>query len=43
MARAERGLPWEEKAWTHLRYVFDVYGLYGICLAVPPLVLLVFR
>ena len=21
MARAERGLPWEEKAWVHLRYV----------------------
>ncbi|HEY5829609.1 MAG: SLATT domain-containing protein [Hyphomicrobiaceae bacterium] len=43
MARAERGLPWEEKAWVHLRYALDVYALYGICLAVPPLVLLVFR
>jgi hypothetical protein len=43
MARAERGLPWEEKAWVHLRYAVDVYALYGVCLAVPPLVLLVFR
>ena len=43
MARAERGLPWEEKAWVHLRYALDVYALYGICLAVPPLVLLAFR
>jgi hypothetical protein len=43
MARAERRLPWEEKAWLHMRYAFDVYGLYGLCLAVPPLVLLLFR
>lgn len=43
MARAERGAPWDEKAWTRLRYALDVYALYGICLAVPPLVLLVFR
>jgi hypothetical protein len=43
MARAERGLPWEEKAWIHLRYGLDVYALYGVCLAVPPLVLLLFR
>jgi hypothetical protein len=43
MARAERGLLWEEKALLHMRYAFDVYGLYGICLAVPPLVLLLFR
>jgi hypothetical protein len=43
MARAEHGLPWEERAWLHLRYAFDVYALYGVCLAVPPLVLLLFR
>jgi hypothetical protein len=43
LARAERGLPWEEKAWIHLRYALDVYALYGLCLAIPPLVLLVFR
>lgn len=43
MARAERGLPWEEKAWLRLRYAFDVYALYGVCLAIPPLVLVLFR
>jgi hypothetical protein len=43
MARAERKIPWEEKAWARLRYAFDVYGLYGLCLITPPLVLLLFR
>jgi hypothetical protein len=43
MARAERNVPWDEKAWARLRYVLDVYGLYGVCLAAPPLVLVLFR
>jgi hypothetical protein len=43
MARAERNVPWDERAWAHLRYMLDVYGLYGLCLAAPPLVLLLFR
>ena len=42
MARAERTGRWETKAWAHLRYVLDVYGLYGACLLGPPLVLLFF-
>jgi hypothetical protein len=42
MARAERTGRWETKAWAHLRYVLDVYGLYGACLLAPPLVLLFF-
>jgi hypothetical protein len=40
MARADRG--WGTWLWAHLRYVADVYGLYGACLAGPPLVLLLF-
>jgi hypothetical protein len=41
-ARAERNIGWDEKAWARLRYVLDVYGLYGACLVGPPLVLLLF-
>jgi hypothetical protein len=43
MARAERDVPWEEKAWARLRYALDVYALYGLCLIAPPLVLLLCR
>ena len=43
MARAERNVPWPEKAWARLRYVLDVYALYGVCLIAPPLVLLLCR
>jgi hypothetical protein len=43
MARAERNVPWEKRAWARLRYMLDVYGLYGVCLATPPLVLVLFR
>jgi len=43
MARAERAGSWQEKAWARLRYAADVYGLYGVTLIVPPLVLLLFR
>jgi SMODS and SLOG-associating 2TM effector domain family 5 len=43
MARAERNVPWETRAWTHVRYTVDVYGLYSACLIGPPLVLLLFR
>jgi hypothetical protein len=40
MARAERGVSWEERAWAWLRYAADVYVLHGLCLIIPPLVLL---
>jgi conflict system pore-forming effector with SLATT domain len=43
MARAERGVGWEEKAWAWLRYAGDVYVLHGFCLIAPPLVLLLGR
>jgi hypothetical protein len=43
VARAERNIPWEEKAWARLRYAGDVYALYGLCLLAPPLVLVLFR
>ena len=43
MARAERGVPWSERAWARLRYAGNVYGLYGVCLLIPPLVLLLCR
>jgi hypothetical protein len=43
LASAENRGSLEAKAWAHARYVFDVYGLYGAFLAVPPLVLLLFR
>jgi hypothetical protein len=42
MARAERGIGWQEKASTRLLYIFDIYALYGVCLIGPPLVLLAF-
>jgi hypothetical protein len=41
-ARAERDVGWDEKVWARLRYFLDVYGLYGVCLTGPPLVLLLF-
>ena len=40
MARADRGVGWEERVWAWLRYAGDVYALHGFCLIVPPLVLL---
>ena len=40
MARTERGARWEERTWVWLRYAADVYALYGLCLIIPPLVLL---
>ena len=43
LARAEHGVPWEERARAQLGYALDVYALYGLCLVVPPLVLVLFR
>jgi hypothetical protein len=43
MAKAEQGAAWTDVAWARLWYGLDVYGLYGLCLVVPPLVLLLFR
>jgi hypothetical protein len=43
MARAEGNVPWTEKVWARMRYASDVYALYGICLLVPPVVLLLCR
>ncbi len=43
MARAKDRASLEAKAWAHVRYTLDVYGLYGSFLAAPPLVLLLFR
>jgi hypothetical protein len=43
MARAERNVPWTDKAWARLRYALDVYALYAVCLVAPPLVLLLGR
>jgi hypothetical protein len=40
MARTERGATWEERTWAWLRYAADVYALHGLCLVLPPLVLL---
>ena len=34
---------WEARLLTRLRYLAGVYGLYALCLAGPPLLLLVFR
>jgi SMODS and SLOG-associating 2TM effector domain family 5 len=34
---------WGRKLATSARYVADVYGLYGLCLAGPPLLLLLFH
>lgn len=41
MARAHPA--WERRLWAYLCYAADVYGLYGLCLAAPPLVLLLFH
>jgi hypothetical protein len=43
MAKAELDVPLARKAWARLRYVCDVYALYGLCLLIPPLVLLLCR
>ena len=43
MARAERAASFSDKAWARLRYAWDVYALYGLCLLTPPLVLLLCR
>jgi hypothetical protein len=43
MAKAEIGGPWTDTAWSRACYAVDVYALYGLCLLVPPLVLLLFR
>jgi hypothetical protein len=40
MARTDAA--WDKRMWAQLCYIADVYGLYGACLAGPPLVLLVF-
>jgi conflict system pore-forming effector with SLATT domain len=40
---ARRPGRWEEKLAVRLRYASGVYGLYAICLAGPPLLLLLFR
>lgn len=42
MARAQRSVPRTDKAMAYLRYGLDVYGLYAVCLLVPPLVLVLF-
>jgi hypothetical protein len=43
VARAKERGSLEAKAWAHARYALDVYGLYATFLALPPLVLLLFR
>lgn len=40
---ARRTGRWEDKLAVRLRYAAGVYGLYGLCLAGPPLLLLLFR
>jgi len=40
LTRADLG--WDKWLWAHACYVADVYGLYGACLAGPPLMLLLF-
>jgi hypothetical protein len=42
MARTQRSVPRTDKLVAYVRYGMDVYGLYAVCLLVPPLVLLVF-
>jgi hypothetical protein len=42
MARAQRSVPRSDKLIAYVRYGMDVYGLYVVCLLVPPLVLLLF-
>jgi len=43
MARAELDVGSAEKAWARVRYALDVYALYGFCLLLPPLVLVLCR
>ncbi len=43
VAKTEQGVPWRHALWVRLRYAFDVYALYGLCLVIPPLVLIAFR
>src|SRR5262249_23631849 len=38
-----RTLSWEERLAVRVRYAAGVYGLYALCLAGPPLLLLAFR
>jgi hypothetical protein len=42
LARAGRRVSLSDKVWAHARYLLDVYGLYGLCLLTPPLVLILF-
>ena len=42
MARAQRGVPGTDKLIAYARYGLDVYGLYAVCLLVPPLALVWF-
>jgi SMODS and SLOG-associating 2TM effector domain family 5 len=44
MAKAEdRSVAWADRAWARLRYICDVYALYGFALIAPPLVLVLCR
>ena len=43
MAKAEGPVPWADRAWARLRYILDVYALYGFALIAPPLVLVLCR
>jgi hypothetical protein len=43
MAKADQGASFARRFWTRMRYAADVYGLYGLCLVTPPLVLAVFH
>ncbi|MBO0763052.1 MAG: SLATT domain-containing protein [Hyphomicrobiaceae bacterium] len=40
---ARSGGAWQARLLVKLRYAADVYGLYGACLATPPMVMLLFR
>jgi hypothetical protein len=40
---ARPGSRWETRLLTRLRYAAHVYGLYSLCLAGPPLLLLIFH
>ncbi len=42
MARAQRSVPRTDKVLAYLRYGLDVCGLYALCLAAPPLAVLLF-
>jgi len=39
MAKTEHGGHWSDWAWARLHCALDVYGLYGLALILPPLVL----